>query len=116
MKNLIKLPEIVFPKGIGIEDLSARLIKREGRICMYERSDEVWEVFTVKIRKARKIKGKEYPSQEVYPGNEDFGQNAWCFSNFENADKKYNYMVDTAKRIGCRSGGEGGENRGNSPK
>ena len=102
MRTTVKLPEIVYPKGTGIKDLSARLIKREGSICMYERSDEVWEIFKVKIRNTRVIRGKTYPRQEMYPNNEDFGQNAWCFSDFELANKKYNYMVDNTKRIGVR--------------
>jgi hypothetical protein len=99
MEEIVKLPEIVFPKGTGIENLSARLIKREGNICMYERSDQIWEVFMVKIRKARKSKGKSYPGCEVYPGNEDFGQTAWCFSNFDSAEKKFTFMVETSKRL-----------------
>lgn len=57
MAETIKLPEIIYPKGTGIKDLSARLIKRDGLICMYERSDQIWEVFKVKIRRARTIKG-----------------------------------------------------------
>jgi hypothetical protein len=106
MKQIEKLPELVFPKGTGIKDLSARLIKRDGRICMYERSDQVWEVFKVEIIKAITIKGILYPAHEMYPGNEDFGQNAWCFSNFENANNKYDFMVSTSTRLGLRPDSE----------
>ena len=88
MKTTEKLSEIIYPKGTGIDNLSAILVKRQGRICMYERSDEIWEVFVVKTRKAFTIKGQLYPAHETYPSNEDFGQNAWCFTTFENANKK----------------------------
>ena len=93
MKKIEKLPDIVYPKGTGIRGLSARLIKREGRICMYERSDMVWEVFKVKIHKESTLKGISYSAHEIYPGNEDFGDSAWCFSSLENAEARFNHMV-----------------------
>jgi hypothetical protein len=97
------LDNIVFPKGTGIIDLSAKLIKREGRVCMYERWDNVWEVFVVQTRKAYTIKGKTYPTHEEYPGNEDFGDTAWCFTNLENAENRYKSLVESRVRIGTGS-------------
>jgi hypothetical protein len=29
----------------------------------------------------------------MYPGNEDFGDSAWCFSSLENAEARFNHMV-----------------------
>lgn len=98
MKEIIKLPEVVYPTGTGIDNLEARLVKREGNVCMYIRSDQVWEVFTVKIQKARKIKGKDLMAHEVYPGNEDFGNTAWCFTNLENAESRFKHMVSFASK------------------
>ena len=93
MKEIEKLGDVVYPKGTGITDLSAILIKREGRICMYERSDMIWEVFKVKTHKATTLKGIEYPAHEMYPGNEDFGNSAWCYSTLAGAEEMYNHMV-----------------------
>jgi hypothetical protein len=94
-----KLEDIVFPKGTGITDLSAKLIKREGRVCMYERIDDVWEVFIVQTRKACIIKGVSYPAHEEYPGNEDFGNTAWCFTNLENAERRFKSLVESRYRV-----------------
>lgn len=110
MKEIEKLPDVVYPKGVGIDGLSAKLIKREGPICMYERSDMIWEVFKVKTRRTTTIKGIVYPTHEVYPGNEDFGNNAWCFNTLVSATNRFNFMVEYEFKVGsknrCRTGAE----------
>ena len=92
-----KLSEEVFPKGTGIPELSARLIKRHGRLCMYERSDFVFEVFIVQIQEATEMFGREYPKKEIYPCNEDFGKTAWCYKDKTEAEKKFNRLVEWGK-------------------
>ena len=83
------LPTTTLPKGTGISNLVSTLVKRSGDICMYERSDNVWEVFYVEIKPAFTLKGKSYPAREVYPSNEDFGDTAFSFNNLEHAEKYY---------------------------
>ncbi|MBA7539154.1 hypothetical protein ES705_31433 [subsurface metagenome] len=101
MEQIIKdyevLPKVVQPRGTGIANLSSTLIKREGRLCMYERSDNVFEVFLVVVRPAVDVElfGKSYPAREVYPGNEDFGSIAWCYSKFKYAEEMYNNLKAT---------------------
>lgn len=89
-----RLPDEVFPEGTGVHGLSARLIKRQGKLCMYERSDHVFEVFIVKIQKACEMFGRTYPKKEVYPSNESFGVNAWCYNDKKEAEKKFTRLLE----------------------
>jgi len=84
-----KLPEITEPKGTGISGLTSTLVKRNGNLCMYKRSDNVYEVFFVQNMNESIFHGKTYPAHELYPGNESFGNTAWCFSNKQNAEVCY---------------------------
>jgi len=87
-----KLEKEIKVRGTGIPELTAELMERTEKKAIYHRSDDIWEVFRIKIRKAEEEFGKQYPEREVYPGNEDFGQTAWCFNNRENALKRYNSL------------------------
>lgn len=86
-----KLKEIENINGVGIPGLKARLLKRTDNKAIYLRDDGVYEVFAIKIREARIAFDKEYPEHERYPGNEDFGKTAWCYSRAgkELAFKRY---------------------------
>ena len=92
MNDYETLPEAVHPKGTGIPNLTAKLIRRKGNICLYERSDDVWEVFFVNVCPAGMLYDKFYPERETYPGNEDFGNSAWCFNNRALAERKYDKL------------------------
>ena len=83
------LQNVVRPRGTGITNLSSTLVKREGRLCMYKRSDNVYEVFLVVVQPAATLFGKDYPAHEIYPGNEDFGYTAWCYNKIGFAERKY---------------------------
>ena len=91
-----RLEDTVQLRGIG-KPVTATLIERQGSVCLYERSDEVYEVFIVKEAEAGEIFGKFHPKREVYPNNEDFGQTAWCYQNLEKARKKYIRLTDVYK-------------------
>lgn len=78
--------------GTGMPGLTADLIERTEKKAIYLRSDGCYEIFKIKKEKAREMFGKQYPDREVYPGNEDFGKTAWCFSNQKNALEKYNQL------------------------
>jgi len=83
-----RLPEVIEVKGVGIPGLTAKLVMRTDKKAMYRR-DNVYEVFRIKVAEAREAFGKNYPQREVYPGNEDFGVWAWCFSNEAKAKQRY---------------------------
>ena len=89
-----RLPEVVSGFPVGIPDISAKLVKRTDRKAMYYRWDNVWEVFRISISEAAEIYGRKYPRREVYPGNEDFGSTAWCFSDEESALKMYDNLPE----------------------
>jgi len=93
-----RLPEVVDSKhlkGIGIRDIWAKLVKRSDTKAMYVRKDHVYEVFEIKVRKPKELNGYKYPRMEVYPGNEDFGHWAWCFTGkngYKKAKEQYDFL------------------------
>jgi hypothetical protein len=89
-----RLPDLVRPTGTGIPELEARIVMREGDLCLYERSDDVFEVFYPNQQAEGEIYGKFYPAHETYPNNEDFGKTAWCFSEKENAVKRFRRLLE----------------------
>jgi len=91
-QNLVKLPDVVVSYGIGIEGMTAKLVKRTDKKAMYYRWDHVWEVFRIKIEEERDVFGKPTPRHEKYPSNEHFGSIAWCYTNLENAEEMYNNL------------------------
>ena len=50
-------------------------------------------VFIVQDRPEEILFGETYPPREVYPANKDFGKTAICFSNRENAERKYEKLT-----------------------
>ena len=86
------------------------LFKRCDNVAIYKQMENyqqenefivAYEVFQVKIRKDKTIKGSFIEGGEVFPSNEDFGKHAWCYSTFnstnnekalENANNKYNLL------------------------
>lgn len=84
-----KLKEVESPRGTGIPNLRATLIKRTDDKAIYKRNDGVYEVFKIKIQEKREAFGREFPHKEMYPGNEDFGNSAWCYVGKDQALKRY---------------------------
>ena len=92
-ENFLALPEVVTDfYGVGIPDLSAKLVKRTPTKAMYFRWDGVYEVFRVKIKEESDVFGKTYPRREAYPSSEDFGSIAWCFHDEKLANQMYNNL------------------------
>ncbi len=88
-----RLSDKVQVRGVG-RDVSSSFVKRNGKVCLYQRSDGPYEVFLVGILPEELIMGKPYPEREVYPSNEDFGSTAWCFTDFKRANMKFNRLAD----------------------
>jgi len=91
------LPEKVNPIGTGIPDLEATRLRRDGKLCLYERSDDVWEVFIIQTMEETIFNGVTYPPHELYPGNESFGNTAWCFMEKKRAEQRYQKLLATNK-------------------
>jgi len=87
------LPDIVEIKGAGIPGLKAKLLKKSGKVYMYERNYGCYEVFIVRVAPEKAAFGMNYPEREVYPSNEDFGKTAWCYNKMVNAEKRYRSLV-----------------------
>ena len=66
-------------------------IKRGRGAMIYARTDPqgiiAYEVFKIKTRNAEKHLDwtKDYDRREIYPGNEDFGEWAWCCKSLDRA-------------------------------
>jgi hypothetical protein len=84
-----KLEEKVEITGTGIPNLTATLIERTRQKAIYLRSDDIYEVFKIKIHPPAELYGRSYPEREAYPSNEDFGKTAWTYTSLEKARKKY---------------------------
>lgn len=75
-----------------------RLLKKGERAFIYEQWDDedhfivAYEVFRLKISKAKEVFGEIMPEREVFPGNEDFGVWAWSYRNLEKSYEKYNRL------------------------
>ena len=89
-----RLGDIVEVSGTGISGLTAKKLDRHKDVCIYERDDDVWEVFLVKVFTEGEMFGRSYPEREGYPCNEDFGKTAWCFSNKKFAYDRYYKLID----------------------
>ena len=89
-----RLPDVVVVYGPQIEGLTAKLVKRTDNKAIYYRWDHVYEVFRTKIVKGGMAFGKEYPTREAYPGNEEFGVRAWAYNNEKEATETYDRLPD----------------------
>jgi len=89
---MIKLPLTIEVSGTGISNLTSSLVERTPRKALYKRSDDVYEVFLIKINEEGEVFGKHYEKREVYPCNEDFGKTAWCYNSPQRAKAKYSKL------------------------
>lgn len=84
-----RLPDEVSIGTVGIPGMTAKCIERTNKKALYKRWDGIWEVFLIEIKPESEVFGKLYPTREVYPTNEDFGSNAWCYPDERSARKMY---------------------------
>ena len=74
-----------------------QIVKRTDKVVMYSLNfGSSYEVFDVKVRKAREVFGKPYPTMEIFPSNEDFGikYRSKAFNDRERAEKWYQMLID----------------------
>jgi len=75
MLKPINLPKVLTFQG---DRLVQR--KRAGNVAWFDRDGDLIEVIKIRVRKTWMWHGKLRPTQEVYPGQSDFGLNAKCIS------------------------------------
>ena len=77
-------------------------IHRGERSCVYERrepeGDVYYEVFLIKNKPDRKIRGKLLEAKEVYPHNEAFGVWAWINPNYESTMRCFQELESGIRR------------------
>ena len=92
-EDLLRLPEVQTNFiGVGIPQLTAKLIKRTDKKAIYYRWDGVYEVFRIKIEKACVLFGNFLSRREHYPNNEDFGAIAWAYKDKDLAMERYDVL------------------------
>ena len=89
-ENIIRLPEKLTRHQLGMtHNMVAKLIKRNGDVCWYQRSDGVHEVVIIQIRH-----GENNQLREYYPELKDFGTSAWNYLKPERAMRKYKELCN----------------------
>ncbi len=97
MENIQRLPKVIKLKGIGIPGLTMTEIKSDGKVRMYKRADNVYEIGIVKTAKAGELFGKSYPDREVIWNSEDFGVRVKSKNSFEGAEEAFKMFQVVAK-------------------
>lgn len=88
-----KLEKNVKLRGVG-KNVTATQIMNDGSVYVYKRSDDVYEVFIAEVRKEEEVYGVMYPEREIYPSNENFGSNAFCYQNKQIAINKFYSLLE----------------------
>jgi hypothetical protein len=97
-----RLPEVfTFRKN------SFKQLRRDGDVAMYERVCEdgcrYWEVIRIKRSKGGEnvIGGVRvvFEAKEVYPADEQFGVNGWCYGGEGMALERYRMLTEPVKNV-----------------
>jgi len=86
--------ELVIKKG----QQTYTQVDRNKRAAIYQSNQGHFEVFEIVIAPEGELYGKVYPERETYPGNEKFGNNAWCISDEARALKKFKELKKALKK------------------
>lgn len=86
--------------GLG-QAIESTQLQKHDNIYLYQREDNTYEVFTARVAQAGMVFNVEYPEREVYPNNEDFGKSAWCYTNKDQAIRKFNQLVEKRQQTQC---------------
>lgn len=93
-----KLPEFIENTKAGFKKgepgRTANLLKRDRKVAMYLRSDNMYEVGIVHVYKAAIVFDVSYPEREKYWNNEDIGTLAICTPSLSIAEKAYKVYCD----------------------
>ena len=92
---MIKQIDKVFKGRAEVKGVIFTQIKRKGMICIYERSDNCFEVVKLREQKARDIVlgGKKISliDKELYPTGE--GWEGKCVNSLERAEEEFKKMI-----------------------
>ena len=82
------------------------LLKRTDKAAIYkqipdepESKNIYYEVFKIRISKAKVMFGVELPEKEKFPSDEDFGRSAWACVTLERAEEIYDRINSTPDEI-----------------
>lgn len=93
---------LTFPfKAGGFEHL---LVQRDGDVCLVQRGPWNFEVVLIQHRPAETFPGgKSYPPRETYPKPTQWGTAGWSYTTQANAEKRFRWQVDEARRKSRRA-------------
>ena len=84
-----RLPETMPMSGVGIKNLTAKLIVRSENKAIYYRWDGIWEVIRIRRVKASKAFGRDFAAREIYPSSAEFGSLGWSVTSEKEARELY---------------------------
>ena len=92
LENTIELSK----RELGSQNI-ATLIKRTDSVAIYQRGVSIFEVFKIREQKYSEqvIGGVNviFEEKELYPSSEQFGNDAYCCSSLESAEKRFNQLL-----------------------
>lgn len=88
---------ITLPEKLRKNGFQYSLVLRGERSCIFQQEVApnltCYEVFLIRIRQERIIRidfqEKLISAREVFPSNEDFGQSAWAYRDYNKAFERY---------------------------
>lgn len=97
LNTMKQLKEIIRKNGFTYQRM-----ERTDKTAIYAQIDndsEVigYEVFKIKTRGARWLKGRHLEAQERFPANEDFGYTAWSYRSIDRAREKFKQLEQNTK-------------------
>jgi len=83
-------------------------LKRSDKAAMYsqriadepESNFEAFEVFKIKIGKAKVVFGVQLPEKEKFPSDEDFGKWAWTYLDYQQAIDRFDRIENGLEEEG----------------
>lgn len=88
---------ITLPIKLRKNGCNYKQVLRNGKGAIYQQMvDEktaYFEIFLIRVRPERIIKGKLIPSAEVWPNNESFGKSSWTYPTMQQAIIKFLSLV-----------------------
>ena len=85
------------PGQLRHEGSDLRLVKRVGRVALYEKTKgeyTCWEIILVRKRSGRLLpNGKFLPARECYPSSADWGMRGWTAMSLTRAKKRFNKLL-----------------------
>ena len=87
---------IPLPQNLTYNHYGYTQVLKGKRYCLYEQNGianmRCFELFEIKVRPKKDIKGIVLEEKELFPKDKDFGKTAWTICDWEKALAKFNEL------------------------